>query len=157
MKNSMELKNKEIVVYKGEIGTVHRFTDEKCFRFASLKNKPSYMKNKEVFPIVDPDEVREANIDEKDQWLLSETKWLGEPIKVHKIGDYQIVEYDDRDNDGKLTGEHCFTTYIDYKSCGYSYGGLDESIVGCIAYKYEGSNRGADRYFMKMIKQEGDK
>lgn len=153
----MELKNKEIVVYKGEIGEVLKYKDEKNFRFASLKNKPSWQKEKELFPIIIPDEIREANKKEMDQWLISETRWLGQPMTVHKIGDYQIVEYENRDNDGKLTGEHCFTTYLNYKSCGYSYCSLDEAIVGCIAYKYEGKNGGADRYFMKMIKTEENK
>jgi len=150
----MKLKRKQIVNYKGEIGEVLKYDNEEIYRFASLKNKPSWMKKKEEFPIINPKIVKLANKKEMVKWLFSETEWLGKTVKLHKIGEYQIVEYKSRNNDGTLEKQSSFTTYINYESCGYSYESLDRAIVGSIAYKHEGHHTYADRYFMRMIKKE---
>ena len=151
----MKLENGKIITCNGIIGTAIQYTDEKdkgIFRFSSIENKPSWMKSKEEFPIITKkDTIEDADDYQKELWLLSECEWLGQPITAHKIGEYQIVEYKNRE-----TNEHNFTTFINYKSLSHSYNTLDAAIAGCIAYKYEGCNHAADMYFMKMITRKGD-
>lgn len=148
----MKPKDRQIIVYKGKIGIVLKYESEDVFRFASIENKPSYMKDKETFPVISSEHAREATDGEKDTWIMIECEWLGKSIKVHKIGEYQIVEYIDSD-----TGNSCFSSLINYESTNHSYGSLDSAIVGCIAYKHEGCNHRADQYFMKMIRKDSPK
>ena len=81
----------------------------------------------------------------------------GEAIKIHKIGEYAIVEYYPHIYKGS-----CSTSEIDYSTTRYScyINGndigrgtqtLDFALACCIAYKHDGVNTRADSYFMKMI------
>lgn len=70
----------------------------------------------------------------------------GKIIKTHIIGEYQIIEYINNDN------EKCFNPYINYNNTSHSYDSLETAITGAIAYKYDGSNSQANKFFWKMIK-----
>lgn len=85
----------------------------------------------------------------------------GAVVAVHRIGEYAILEYLDRDyrggsnpNYGKLTGEHTFSTFINECSTSHGYNSLDAALVGVIAFKRDGCNTCADRYFMKATEPE---
>jgi len=82
----------------------------------------------------------------------------GNMVKIHNIGEYDIVEYHPWKTEGSsvLTGSPddtlCFGCYLDGKNCCHSYESLDAAIAACIAYKYEGLNHKANEYFMRMLK-----
>ena len=94
--------------------------------------------------ITDKD-VREATHDEKLELIEKEFTW-GNVIKIHCIGEYQIVEYIDKRD--KKTYYH---GYINYSDTNHSYLSLDSALIGCIGYKHEGGNGKAAMYFEKMI------
>lgn len=76
----------------------------------------------------------------------------GRVVAVHGIGEYEIIEYLDRERDGcsilkSIGTEHVFHL----NGCGCSYARLDEAIVGAIAQKYDGSTSHAGRLFCKAI------
>lgn len=97
-------------------------------------------------------------IRELEKILKRKTKyWLG-PIKdVHYIAEFAFVEYAERDFSsgatprGKLTGEHNFSIFINGRSISLSANSLDEAIVAALAYKYDGHNSQAARFFSLMI------
>ena len=70
----------------------------------------------------------------------------GNVIKIHCIGEYQIVEYIDK-RDKKIY----YHGYINYSDTNCSYLSLDSALIGCIGYKHEGGNGKAAMYFEKMI------
>lgn len=83
-------------------------------------------------------------------------KWpWGDVIKVHSIGEYDVVEYmrkkmgyhDDEE------GIH-FHPYIYGKDTNHTYESMDAALVGAIAYQAEGPNHRADVYFMRAILNE---
>ena len=81
----------------------------------------------------------------------------GELIKIHSIGEYNIVEYYEWERDGirvltgKPTQEKGYSCYVDGHSIGQGTDSLDSAIVICIAYKHDGYNSQAVTFFMKMI------
>ena len=77
--------------------------------------------------------------------IEKEFTW-GNVIKIHCIGEYQIVEYIDKRD--KKTYYHGYINYIDTN---HSYLSLDSALIGCIGYKHEGGNGRAAMYFEKMI------
>lgn len=155
----MKLEKKQIILYKNKVGQVLQYyEDSNCtklepfFRFASIDNKPSWQKAKELFPIIKPSQARKPSENQIDKWLMSENRWLGKPIKVHRIGDYQIVEYYERETKTRrLTKNKLYSCYMNLESLSVSCGGLDSAIAHCIAYKYDGSGTKADLYFMRAI------
>ena len=46
-----------------------------------------------------------------------------------------------------------FHGYVNDEDTHESYLSLEEALVGCVAYKREGFNHRADRYFFKMIQE----
>lgn len=80
----------------------------------------------------------------------------GPVVKVHKIGDIQIVEYrNDLSNMSNCTrpeehGMHMFSGYLNNKSTSHSYRTLDSAIVGTIAIKRRGLNSQAAVHFDLM-------
>ena len=91
------------------------------------------------------EDVREATYDEKLELIEKEFTW-GSVVKIHCIGEYQIVEYIDKRD--KKTFYH---GYINYNDINRSYLSLDSALIGCIGYKHEGGNGKAAMYFEKMI------
>jgi hypothetical protein len=77
----------------------------------------------------------------------------GEVLKIHRIGEYEIVEFIGVFN-GKREEGVSFHVYIAGKDTSHSFGSLDSALVGAIAYKHEGPNHRADQYFCKMVEME---
>ena len=67
-------------------------------------------------------------------------------IKIHCIGEYQIVEYMNKRDYGTY-----YHIYINYMDLSHSYSSLDAALVGCVGCKYEGRGSRAAMYFEKMI------
>ena len=84
------------------------------------------------------------DIENKIRLIESEYSF-GEVVKTHIIGNYQIIEAIDEDGNQK------FSTYINFERTGFSYNSLEKAITGAIAYKYDGTNSQANKFFWKMI------
>jgi len=82
----------------------------------------------------------------------------GELRKIHEVGEYAIVEYHPWKvkSPTVITGNpdmeklefHC---YLKENDTACSCESLDAALAYCIAYKHEGANTRASRYFMKAI------
>lgn len=89
--------------------------------------------------------------------FAKDVAWLGEAVRVHTVGDYEIVEYHPRIAvDSQLVNEidrehFAYSVYIRGTRTGRSFHTLDAALVGAIAYEYEGPNHRADYYFLRMI------
>ena len=70
----------------------------------------------------------------------------GTVIKVHTLGEYDIVEYLHIDG-----GDISFKPFINGLSYPRSYGNLEQAIIGAIATRYDGGNTKADTYFLRAI------
>ena len=81
----------------------------------------------------------------------------GKVVKVHSIGDIDIIEYFDRMRKGStITKEidyntKCFHPYLKGKDTNNSYESLDQAIIGVLCTKYEGANSRADGYIFSML------
>ncbi len=75
--------------------------------------------------------------------------WLGQIVKIHDLGRYNLVEYVD-----KRSGQTFYSGVIDGRSTSNSYETIEEGIVGCIAIAAEGPNTRADRYFFRMLDRD---
>ena len=81
----------------------------------------------------------------------------GEVIAIHAIGEYSIVEYhpwkdtSSRVEVGAPSDEISFHIWIGNRDCCRSFSTLESAIVGAIAYKFDGPNTQADRFFIKAI------
>lgn len=85
----------------------------------------------------------------------------GPVVAAHRIGDYMIVEFhpmvmEGNHGTGKYEAEKVeFHAYVlsenSWQDTCHGFESLDSAIVGVIAYKHEGANHRADRYFMKML------
>jgi hypothetical protein len=79
--------------------------------------------------------------------------WLGQIIKIHVIGPYDIVEMWQKpasNNKDKNTYKS-FSICIDGKNKGRGYDTLDAALAGCIAIRHDGDNTKADEYFIRGI------
>lgn len=138
------MKSGDIVVYKNEVGTVvSDYENKDILRFLPCNYGRYY--SSELDAITEND-VREATHEEKLELIEREYHW-GRVIKIHCVGEYQIVEAirDDKDENVHYHG------YINYDDTNTSYSSLDSALVGCIGRKYEGGNGKAAMYFCKMI------
>lgn len=103
---------------------------------------------------------RDPNISDLQSDLLAGGSfWLGPIIGQHSIGEYQFVEFlhrnaSNEDPPRKVTDRHEFSCYIGEKSIGRSAESLDEGLVTAIAYKRDGCNSQAARFFMRMTNPE---
>jgi len=87
--------------------------------------------------------------------IATDIKWLGVLNKVHNVGDYQFVEYKEKDfNNNKITDRLLYTSYYKGESLSRSYDSLEACMVGTIAIVKEGPNSRAGEYFMRMINSE---
>lgn len=135
------MKSGDIVIYQNRIGTVVTdFENHEIYRFLPC-NYGTYSTSR--LNVITEDDVREATHEEKLYFIRREYPW-GEVIKIHCIGEYQIVEAR-KDNETHWHG------YIKYKDTNTAYSSLDEALVGCIGYKFEGGNGKAAMYFTRMI------
>lgn len=81
----------------------------------------------------------------------------GEVITIHEIGEYAIVEaYGHEFVNCCSTGRIDYSTkeyhcYVEGNAIGQSADSMDAALAQCIAYKHDGCNSQAARFFMKMI------
>lgn len=135
------MKSEDIVIYRGEVGTiVTDFENREVLRFLPC-NYGTYSTSR--LKAITEDDVREATHEEKLNMIEREYHW-GRVVKIHCVGDYQIVE---ATKDQKIH----YHGYINYKDTNTSYYSLDSALVGCIGRKHEGGNGKAAMYFCKMI------
>lgn len=148
------MEKNDIVVYKNVLGIALHFDsdEEEIFRYRKINQNTSIYDTKSDFPIIDVMEVREATREELNLFLKCETNWLGKPIKVHRIRDYQFVEYIKPD-----TKEILFNLFVGYQSINRSSSDLDSALIEIITYKYDGSNSQAAEFFLRMIGYKVDK
>ena len=130
----------DIVVYNGIIGKV--VTDEGIFKFKPCNSGRCYYSSLDT---ITENDVREATHEEKIKLITDEYPW-GKVIKVHCIGEYQIVEF--IENNESKTHYH---GYMNYNDTNTSYNSLDSALIGCIGIKYEGGNGKAAMYFCRMV------
>ena len=82
----------------------------------------------------------------------------GEAVEKHEIGEYTIIEYHPHEyvnccSTGKVDYSKTeYSCYINHNPISRSTESLDAALACCIAYKLDGANTRADRYFMKSIK-----
>lgn len=137
------MKYGDIVVYDNEIGKVVTAMGEKdTFRFLPCNRGTCSFSG---LDIITEQNTREATHEEKIELIVKEYTW-GKVVKVHCIGEYQIVEAI-----GKRSGETQWHGYINYRDTNTSYSSLDYALVGCIGIKYEGGNGRAAMYFCRMV------
>lgn len=135
------MRSGDIVIYRGEVGTVVTdYDNREVMRFLPC-NYRTYSTSR--LKAITEDDVREATHDEKLDLIEQEYHW-GEVVKIHCVGEYQIVE---AIKDQKMH----YHGYINYKDTNTSYYSLDSALVGCIGRKHEGGNGKAAMYFCKMI------
>ena len=135
------MKSGDIVIYKDEVGTVVTDYDKRAvLRFLPC-NYGTYSTSR--LNVITENDVREATHEEKLDLIRLEYHW-GRVLKIHCVGNYQIVEAmkDDKSH---------WHGYIDYKDTNIYYTSLDSALVGCIGRKYEGANGRAAMYFYKMV------
>jgi len=83
-------------------------------------------------------------------------------VVLYDVREYTIAEYHPWKVSGCTvkTGEpsDCISyhVWINGKDTARSYGTFDEAIVSAIAYKRDGSNSQAGRFFMKMVQPEAE-
>lgn len=135
------MKSGDIVIYKNEVGTVVAdYYNREVMRFLPC-NYGIYSTS--VLNAITEDDIRQATHEEKLDLIEREYHW-GEVIKIHCVGEYQIVEAIE---DNKIH----WHGYINYKDTNISYSSLDSALIGCIGYKYEGGNGKAAMYFYRMV------
>ena len=79
--------------------------------------------------------------------------WLGQVTRVVEFFEYTIVEYFVRElNTKNITKEKNYGVYVNSEKTSQSFDTYDEAISFAIAYKYDGINTQAHRYFIKGIK-----
>lgn len=135
------MKSGDIVIYKSEVGTVVTdYDNREVMRFLPC-NYGTYSTSR--LKAIAEDDIREATHEEKLDLIEREYHW-GEVVKIHCVGEYQIIE---AIKDQKIH----YHGYINYKDTNTSYYSLDSALVGCIGRKHEDGNGKAAMYFCKMI------
>lgn len=79
--------------------------------------------------------------------------WLGPIVQAHTIGDFQIIEFMARDfsREGHVTDDHRFSCFVNEESTNHSYPTLDEAILGCLEFKYQGLNSQFSYFASRML------
>lgn len=87
-------------------------------------------------------------------------KFVWGPVKeVYRIGPYEVVRYHPQIfKDSSGTGNYDYTVnqyhpYVKGEDTNESYDSLDAALVGAIAYRREGGNHRADRYFILALER----
>lgn len=89
-----------------------------------------------------------------EKFVLGETKFTWGPVvKLHEIGEYQIIEYHEQIfknscGTGKYEKEKT-TFHVHGRS--HSFESLDMALIGAICLKHDGSNTRAPWYISKML------
>lgn len=80
--------------------------------------------------------------------------WLGPVVTAHSIGEFSFVQYEEMDFNAhpkRKTGRHGFSVFINGHSISHSTNSLDEALVLAVAFKRDGYNTRAHRYFIKAV------
>ena len=85
--------------------------------------------------------------------------WLGPVLRAYEIAEYGFVEYEQLDfNSGPTyglpTGKRRFTIYINGHSISRSAASLDEALIVAVAFKRDGCNSQAARFFWRATEPE---
>lgn len=92
----------------------------------------------------------------------SSSFWLGPVVGYHEIGEYGFLEYLETDFNhlgpryGQLTGCNKFSIYINGHSTSRSASSLDEALIVAIAFKRDGCNSQAARFFLRATEPDAD-
>lgn len=73
----------------------------------------------------------------------------GKIIKIHTIGNFQIVEYEDQEENKIL-----YHVYVNFDDMNISYYDLESALIFAIAYnksKNHNTSNYATKFFMKML------
>jgi len=143
----LELKYGAIVKHNDQLGEL--VTEDGKFYFHPVKYGNYYCSD---LTEATEENIQETSHDEKVEYLKQEFPW-GEVTKVHNIGEYVIFEYIsgyDLRNEGKTV--IAFHAYMDYQNISCSYETLDSCLIGTLAYKYDGANSQAAKFFRRMVK-----
>ena len=146
----LELKSGIIVKHNGQLGKLVRGDEKKLFFLPAGYGRYSCSELDEATE----SNVQETSHSEKVEFLKQDFSW-GEVIKVHTVGEYLIFEF----IDGYELKEHgkkeiSFHAFINYQNVSRSYNSLDSCLVGTLAYKYDGANSQADKFFSRMVKMD---
>jgi hypothetical protein len=139
------MRKPNIVRYNGQLGET--LNDGDILRFLPVE-KTSYSLS--LLDAVTESDITEASEADKIAFIKTRFVW-GRIVKVHTVGEYQIIEYVDRHSN-----KNRFSGYINYDDLCRSYESLDAALAGVIAIKYEGLNGKADRYFMTVLKNSNN-
>jgi len=135
------MKSGDIVKHNNILGKLVK-DDKENFLFLPVNfGRYSYSQ----LDVVTENSIEETTHEEKIHYLRLEFNW-GVVTNVYCVGEYIIFEYINSPN-----GEILYHAYIDYKNIPVSYHTLDRCLVGTIAYKYDGDDSKAAKYFYNMI------
>jgi hypothetical protein len=141
------MKYGDIIKFNGKLGEV--VTDDKNNFLFHPAGFGSYYYNQ--LQVITEGDITETTQEEKIEYLKQEFVW-GEIINTYIIGEYVIFEFIESytlKNEGKEVRH--FHAYINYKDISISYNSLDYCLIGTIAYKYDGANSQAAKFFERMI------
>lgn len=90
-----------------------------------------------------------------DVELSDRTAWLGAFVAVHRIGEYEIVEYHPRKvMNNTLIKDTEAHVQFSVPEDGRSYDTLDQALIGSICRKYDGINERLSGYIVKALGME---
>ena len=92
-----------------------------------------------------------------EKFILGKTEFVWGPVvKVHEVGEYQIIEYRGQIfKNGSGTGKYePEKTTFHVHGKGVSYRTLDEALIGAICLKHDGCNTRADGYIFDMLRMD---
>jgi hypothetical protein len=115
------MKYGDIIKLNGILGKV--VTGDKKFYFHPINYGNYYCSDLEE---ITDDTIEQTTNEEKIKFIEDTYVW-GSVVKTHCIGEYQIIEYLDRNN------EVSYNPYINFEDNGCSYSSLDAALIGVIA------------------------
>lgn len=128
--------------------------------FGKWKKEDSFVPPKNEIPPPPPlkfdddeDDVSEEVMTDKN--IKKNFSW-GPIIKIHKVGEYSIVEYHPQifkngSGTGKYSESSLFHPYIGDRDTNCTYDSLDRALLGAICIKSLGFNARADDLFNNML------
>jgi hypothetical protein len=143
------MKYGDIVKLNGILGDV--VTGDNAFYFRPVNYGSYYCSDlqeitDDILEQLTCDIIEQATFDEKVKFIEESFSW-GKVIKTHNIGEYQIIEYVDKEN------QILFHIYINFKDNGCSYKSLDAALIGVITQNKIEVNaaRHATNFIFKML------
>lgn len=128
----------DIVTYKNKLGkviTAYSSKDTLKFLPCNLGRNSS-----DELDTVTFEDLKEATFEEKIKFIETEYHW-GKVIKTHCIGDYQIIEDDNKE----------FHLYIGFRDTSISCPSIDTALIGGVCRKYDGSNERLSSYICRAL------